>query len=289
MAWATAWWERCANKLLKRLFAREILQSQKLFISNVAHELRTPLSTIKTSTEVALIDTGLSRDTRATFQEIMGELERVSGIIDNLLSLNTLTRPERMQFKNLDLVPLAERALAQHKLLARERGIRLRLRAGANSIAWANPTAVEQIMVNVVKNALLYTPSGTNGTVTLRTAVAADNRVLFEVTDTGIGIKPDDLAHIFEPFYRADISRTRLITKTGSGLGLTIAHEMARAMRGEIAIQSKRNRGTTVSLLLPAGGFRRAGVSLGKADSPEVQDTSDNLGARENGQRSGAL
>src|SRR5438105_1405624 len=92
--WVTAFWERCANRLLKEIFAREILTSQKLFISNVAHELRTPLSTIKTSAEVALIDTGLSKDTRDTFKEILGELERLSGIIDNLLSLNTLTRPE---------------------------------------------------------------------------------------------------------------------------------------------------------------------------------------------------
>lgn len=253
-AWAIAYWERLANRLLKRIFAREILASQKRFISDVAHELRTPLSTIKTSSEVALIDSGLPQDARETFVEILTELERISGIIDNLLSLNTLTRPERMLFKNLDLLPLAEGALARHKLLARERRIRLRLRAAPNAIAWANATAVEQIMTNVIKNALLYTAEDSGGIVVVRLQPVEGNRILFEVGDTGIGIRPEDLAHIFEPFYRADLSRTQLVKKTGSGLGLTIVNEMVRAMGGEVSIKSRKRVGTTVSVYLPQGG-----------------------------------
>ncbi len=280
-AWGTAWWERCANSLLKQIFAKEILASQKLFISNVAHELRTPLSTIKTSTEVALIDTGLPADARATFSEILIELERVSEILNNLLSLNTLTRPERMLFKSIDLLPIAEGVLARHKLLARERGIRLRLKSQPSSIAWANATAVEQIMGNLVKNALLYTPQSSSGSVivSVRPAIVQENTtamILFEVEDNGIGIGPEDVAHMFEPFYRADISRTRLVKKTGSGLGLTIVNEMTRAMGGSVEVQSKKGRGTVVSVLLPAGGFKRAG-------SPEVQGTSATLKGMQKG------
>ncbi len=251
------------------MFAREILSSQKLFISNVAHELRTPLSTIKTSTEVALIDTGLPQDARATFKEILGELERVSEILNNLLSLSTLVRPEQMLFRSLDLVPIAEAVVARHKPLARERGIRLRLRAKPGSLAWANRTAVEQIMDNLVKNALLYTPQNAGGSVIV-TVEPQGGQVLFEVMDSGVGIAPEDLAHIFEPFYRADLSRTRLVKKTGSGLGLTIVREITQAMGGSVEVQSKKGRGTTVSLFLPAGGLR-------KASSPAVQDASGTL------------
>lgn len=252
-AWAIASWERCANSLLKGIFAREIYTSQKRFISDVAHELRTPLSIIKTSAEVALIDTGLPKDARESFKEILGELERISGIIDNLLSLNTLTRPEQMHFKNLDLIPLAEATVARHKLLARERGIRIRLYAKPGSISWANSIAVEQIMTNIIKNALLYTPAGTSGVVSVRLG-PHDGRILFEVEDRGVGISQEDLAHIFEPFYRADTSRTHLKTKTGSGLGLTIVQEMVKAMQGEITIQSRKRHGTTVSVYLLQGG-----------------------------------
>ncbi len=251
--WAIASWERCANSLLKTIFAREIYASQKRFIADVAHELRTPLSTIKTSAEVALIDTGLPKDARESFKEILGELERISGIIDNLLSLNTLTRPEQMHFKNLDLIPLAEATVARHKLLARERGIRLRLYTKPGSISWANAVAVEQIMTNLIKNALLYTPSSEGGVVLVRLR-PQDGRILFEVEDSGVGISQEELAHIFEPFYRADTSRTQLKTKTGSGLGLTIVHEMVKAMQGEIVVRSRRRHGTTVSVYLPQGG-----------------------------------
>lgn len=260
------------------------MASQKLFISNVAHELRTPLSTIKTSTEVALIDTGLPQDARETFTEILGELERVSEILNNLLSLNTLTRPERMLFKGLDLLPIAEATIGRHRPLARERGIRLRLKAQPGSIAWANPMAIEQIMSNVIKNALLYTRAQSDGSVVVSIRAVAPTEVqpeatpmiLFEVEDTGIGIAPEDLAHLFEPFYRADISRTRLVKKTGSGLGLTIVNEMTRAMGGTVEVQSKKGRGTTVSVLLPAASTRSVG-------SPEIQDTSDIVAGMQKG------
>ncbi len=196
-----------------------------------------------------------------TSKEILGELERVSEILNNLLSLNTLTRPEQMLFKNLDLLPIAEATFLRHKPLARERRIRLQLRQKPGALAWANPTAVEQIMGNLIKNALLYTPQGSQGlvTITVQPLKNADHApmTLFEVADSGIGIKPEDLGHIFKPFYRADISRTRLNKKTGSGLGLTIVNEMTHAMGGTVEVTSKKGRGTTVRVLLPTGGHRR--------------------------------
>lgn len=282
MAWGIAWWERFANRLLRGIFAREILQSQKRFISDVAHELRTPLSVIKTSAEVALIDPALPRDTRATFEEILAELERLSEILNNLLSLSALSRPEQMWFKNLDVGAVAEVVVARHRSLARERKLRVRLRTKVGSIAWANASAVEQILSNIVKNALLYTPQGGEAvSVTVapeppRGAEEASIRLVVE--DHGVGITPKDLGHLFEPFYRADLSRTRLVTKTGSGLGLTIAHELVRAQGGTIDIQSRRSKGTTVAVRLPAGGSLRA-----NSISPMLQDAPATLHGMQEG------
>ncbi len=238
--------------------ARDNLHHQKLFISNVAHELRTPLSIIKTNSEVALMDPMLDTGMTATFKEIIGELNRISDIINNLLSLNSLARPERMQFKNLDLIPLAEAVVGRYQALARERGIKLALRTERGSIVWGNAIALEQVMSNITKNALSYTPKKDNGSVTV-VLRPQEGMVLFEVQDTGMGMTQEELLHIFEPFYRADSSRNRRGQEEGSGLGLTIVNEMVRVHRGKIHVESrlktaKRPGGTIVSVMLPLGG-----------------------------------
>jgi signal transduction histidine kinase len=238
--------------------ARDNLRHQKLFISNVAHELRTPLSIIKTNSEVALMDPALGPGLGATFKEIIGELNRISDIINNLLSLNALARPERMQFKNLDLIPLTESVVARYQPLARERAIRLAARCERGSLVWGNAVALEQVISNIIKNALSYTPAKDNGSVTV-TLRPQEGMVLFEVVDTGVGMTQEELLHIFEPFYRADGSRNRRGQEEGSGLGLTIVNEMVRAHRGKILVESRRKSqkrpgGTTVSVMLPLGG-----------------------------------
>ena len=265
-------WEKYTHKLLRTVFSRDILESQKLFISNVAHELRTPLSTIKTSSEVALLDDRLSKDTKRAFGEIVEEANRISEIINNLLSLNTLVRPERMQFSSVDIAPLSEHALHRHQALARERGIRMLLRKEPGALVWGNAVALEQIMMSLVKNALSYTPQNSRGVVTVVVRPEPPAKeggppmVLFSVADTGVGISQEDLGRIFEPFYRADTSRVRRVKQSGTGLGLTIVNEMVRAHHGRIDIESHKGKparpdgsghsggGTTVSVCLPRGG-----------------------------------
>lgn len=239
--------------------ARDTLRYQKLFISNVAHELRTPLAVIKTSTEVALIDETLQEDVKATMHDIIIELDRVSEIINNLLSLNNLTRPERMQFQPTDLLDVVKAVVGRHMTLAQERGVRLSVKKieGA-AIVWGNPSALEQIVTNIVKNAVSYTPKDTNGTVTvsIRTQhTEGSDMVVLSVVDTGIGIAEEDMFHIFEPFYRADMSRVRRIKKSGTGLGLTIVNELVRVHHGKIQVQSTKGKGTTVSIALPIAGL----------------------------------
>jgi signal transduction histidine kinase len=244
--------------------ARDTLRYQKLFISNVAHELRTPIAVIKTSTEVALIDDTMPKDIHDTFCDIVIELDRISEILNNLLSLNALTRPERMQFANIELGALVEAVAKRHAILANERGIRVVLKKDAYTTVRGNATALEQVVANLVKNAISYTPKSGDGCVTVEVGPKGDMMML-AVSDNGIGISQEDLFHVFEPFYRADMSRNRKIKKSGTGLGLTIVNELVRVHRGKIQVQSALRKGTTVAVYLPFG--------TGKpAVAPDVSD-----------------
>jgi signal transduction histidine kinase len=233
--------------------ARDSLHYQKLFISNIAHELRTPLSTIKTQTEVALLDTTLSNDVRRTLSSIVEELNRASEIINNLLSLNQLLRPERMELVNVDLGVIIDTVIGRLEGLAHDRGIELVVKKNDYRLVWGNTAALEQVVTNLVKNAISYTPRERGGVVTVSVNPDYRGSVVFSVADTGVGIAQKDLFHIFEPFYRADHSRTRHIRKSGSGLGLAIVNEITRVHRGKIHIQSAPNKGTVVSIIFPAG------------------------------------
>jgi signal transduction histidine kinase len=232
--------------------ARDALRYQKVFISNVAHELRTPISVIKTSTEVALIDDTMPKSVRRTFKDIVIELDRISEILNNLLSLNALTRPERMQFRAVELGPLVASVAKQYAALANERGVKVRMTKDPHATVWGNATALEQVISNLVTNALSYTPRDTGGRVNIEVRQEG-NMILLSIADSGIGMSEDDLFHIFEPFYRADTSRARTAKNSSSGLGLTIVNEIVRVHRGKIQIQSAPRKGTSVHVYLPVG------------------------------------
>lgn len=231
---------------------RNALHYQKIFISNVAHELRTPLSVIKTSTEVALLDEQIAQPMRDTLDEIVGELDRISEIINNLLSFNSLMRPERIQLSPVEMGPLVDSVVKRLSTLADEREVAIEVQKDLYGVVRGNATALEQVVSNLVKNAINYTQKGT-GVVTISIQPNYRGSVIFSVADNGIGISQKDLVHVFEPFYRADTSRMRDIRHSGSGLGLTIVNEIVRAHHGKIHIQSARNQGTTISVFLPVG------------------------------------
>jgi signal transduction histidine kinase len=233
--------------------ARSSLEYQKLFISNVAHELRTPLSTIKTSTEVMLLDESVPPSVRDTLNSTLEELDRISGIINNLLSLNSFLRPERMEFGNVDLRPVIDTVIERVTPLAYERTVEIRAKKNDYAVVWGNASALEQVISNILRNAIIYTPRDRSGRITISVHPDYRGMVVLSVTDNGIGIAQDDLFHIFEPFYRAESSRTRTMARTGSGLGLAIVSEIVRVHKGQIRIQSAVGKGTTVSILLPAG------------------------------------
>ena len=228
---------------------RDALASQKQFIGNVAHELRTPLSIIKTNIEVALLEGRLDSKLRDALLGNVDELDRTADIINNLLSLNTLLNPERVEFSNVDLGTVVDAAVAKLSALAKQKNIRLFVTRAEFLLVAGNSVALEQVAMNLIKNAIIYTPQG--GRVDITIAPNYYGHIELRIHDTGNGISREDIFHVFEPFYRADRSRSRV--HGGSGLGLTIVSELVKLHRGKITIQSAEKQGTTVVVSLPVG------------------------------------
>jgi signal transduction histidine kinase len=228
---------------------RNALHAQKQFIGNIAHELRTPLSVIKTNTEVALLDQGVPSDMRATLNSNVEELDRISETIDNLLSLSALIKPEQIDFASVDLSAITSDVLGKLSTLAKSSGHQVTIRKSPETMVWGNVTALQQVVGNLIKNALNYTPRG--GHIRVTVDFAPNNLVELVVQDSGIGIARKDLFRIFEPFYRADSSRTKS-SRGGNGLGLAIVSELVKMHHGKITIRSAVGRGTTVTVTLPA-------------------------------------
>lgn len=226
------------------------LTSQKQFVGNIAHELRTPLSIIKTNTEVALFNEKLDDDTREMLVSNVEELDRISDIINNLLSMNALLNPEKMRFSNVDLGQVVDRIRSTLADLAEHKRITIETRLSEWRTVWGNFSGVEQMVMNVAKNALNYTAPG--GTVSIVVEPADRRTIGITIEDNGSGISEADLGKIFEPFYRGDRSRNRG-SGGGSGLGLAIVSELVKTHKGRISLRSAVGKGTVVSLFLPEG------------------------------------
>jgi signal transduction histidine kinase len=227
--------------------SRNALSAYKQFIGNVAHELRTPLAVLKTNTELALMHSTMPTDMRSMLDSNVEELDRINQIINNLLSLTTLIRPEQMEFTSVDVSLLTSDVLQKMNGLARKNAITVTVRKSEEAYVWGNLTALEQIFSNLIKNAITYTPRGGSVVITISPTEHSMTEII--IRDSGIGIARKDLFRIFEPFYRADPSRSR--EGGGSGLGLTIVSELVKLHHGRISVRSVVGHGTTISVRLP--------------------------------------
>ncbi|KND49713.1 MAG: two-component system, OmpR family, sensor histidine kinase CiaH [Parcubacteria bacterium C7867-008] len=231
---------------------RDSLQFQKRFIGNVAHEIRTPLAIIKTSTEVALMDPRVSTDIRETLTQTITELDRISETINNLLSFDNLIRPGRIKSECVDVASLIRTVSERHHALADSRGVMLRIHIpDGEYMVLGNAVALDQVLTNLIKNAINYTPENKGGSVSVSIEADYRGRIIISIVDTGIGIAQKDLYHIFEPFYRAETSRNRGVGGGTSGLGLAIVNEIVRLHRGTITVRSAVGHGTTMELCFP--------------------------------------
>jgi signal transduction histidine kinase len=226
---------------------KNVLNTQKRFISDIAHELRTPLSVVKTNNEVALMGEDVPKEMRRMIKSNIEELDRMAEIINNLLSFNSLIRPERIKFSSVDIGPIVDSSVGKLKNLAEKKNLEITVKKVTPHVVWGNAVALEQIVSNLLKNAIKYTNK--NGYITIRVGPDYVGNIILHIEDTGIGIKKEDLLHIFEPFYVAERSRNR---KHGSsGLGLTIVSELVKMHSGGITIKSSENNGTVAIVTLP--------------------------------------
>lgn len=235
--------------------AGQALEMQRRFIGNVAHELRTPLSVLKTNTEVALLTENPPPSLRAVLAENIEELDRMAGIINNLLSFNAMFRPERMEFHKVNLYDVVVHSVQLLADLSKGRGVDVQVVQEDTNGGYhvdGNDVGLEQLVTNLVKNGIMYTPAhaGKRVTVTLRRPSAAHVELVVE--DTGIGIPKKDLHHVMDPFYRVDKARSR--SQGASGLGLAIVREVARLHRANVHILSTPKKGTKLVIDFRAYG-----------------------------------
>lgn len=232
---------------------RNIAQMRQ-FMADAAHELRTPIAVMRTTAEVVLQQDRVGEDYRGALGSVEREAERLGGIVDDLLTLaraDAGERPIRKQKVFLDDIALdaAEAATA----LASPKGVSLDVGEFEEATIDADPTLVRQLVMNLVHNAIKFTPTG--GRVRVDVAMR-DDRPLLVVADTGAGIDPEHLPHVFDRFFRGDPARVR---SDGAGLGLSIAQWIAEVHGAEIRIDSTVGRGTTVEVLFPR--YARPAVS----------------------------
>jgi len=225
---------------------------QKEFVANVSHELRTPLTSVRSYAETLLDSPGLEAPTRAELlQVVVDESDRMTGIVQDLLTLAQLDSQRRTRpLETFSFEEAVERTIRAVALTVQEKGLHLdrHFPAEMPPMTGYRP-GVEQVVLNIVANAVKYTPRG--GQVSL-TAAEDGARVTLTVADNGPGIPAADIPQIFDRFYRVEKGRSRELGGTGLGLGL--AREMARQAGGDITLESVFGQGTTVTITLPLEG-----------------------------------
>lgn len=234
------------NQMAEKLDQVEAMRRQ--LIGDVSHELRTPLTAIKGSME-GLID-GVLPANAETFEQIHAEADRLSRLVDDLQELSRVEgRGLELQRRPVDISSLMYTVTKRLAPQAASKGITLELeRTSGLPQVFADEDRAAQVLVNLIGNALEYTPAGGKVTVTAR---AAGNLVEISVQDTGAGIPAEHLSHIFDRFYRVDKSRSRR-AGGGSGIGLTIARAIVEAHGGQIRAESQgEGQGSTFTFTLP--------------------------------------
>lgn len=217
------------------------------FVANASHELRTPLTVIGGFAET-LLDDSLPNEQRRQFaQTVLANTQRMQRIVDDLLDLSRIESGGwKPNPSTVDLRALASDALAVVQERRPDKGVDLRLELASDAThVWADPTALRQVLTNLVDNAVRHT---NEGSVTIFSRRAAGG-IAIGVSDTGIGIPADHLARIFERFYRVDAGRSR--SEGGTGLGLAIVKHLVEGHGGRVRAESTVGRGTKIWAELP--------------------------------------
>lgn len=231
------------NHMMSRL--EHLFSVQQRFVADVSHELRTPLTAIRGNLDL-IKRYGMDRE---SFDAIQTEADRMARMVNDLL---LLARADygglTLELEPIDVDTVVSEVYREARVLVQDRAVTVRMGDFEPARINGNADRIKQLLLNLISNAIKFTPEG--GSITINLRLEGDHCVL-EVSDTGIGISPEDQARIFDRFYQADMSRARQ-TGEGAGLGLSIAKWIVDAHGGTIGVRSTPGKGTTFSIRLPA-------------------------------------
>ena len=236
------------NGMLARL--EQSFASLRRFTADASHELRTPLMVVRAGVERVLTTSHTPPEILGTLDETLNQVNRMSELVDTLLMLARADEGRAsLALEETDLRALAADAAETAGMLGEAPGVTASAELPEEPLLLpVDRGRIQQLLLNLVTNAVKYTPEG--GTVTIGLADQGEQVALW-VRDTGIGIAAGDLPQIFSRFWRADVARTRGVEHGGWGLGLAISKWIAEAHGGSITVQSRPGRGTTFTVLLP--------------------------------------
>ena len=223
---------------------------RKEFVANVSHELKTPITTIRSYTET-LLDSDLDKFSQKKFLKVIDrENSRMSRIVTDLLSLSNIDyNRDNLHFVRFDTYEFIDEAIESQSLLITQKKHKIELDIDMDiKDIYADKNGADQILTNIISNACKYTPDF--GKISI-SAKNLDDFVEIKVSDNGIGIPKDDLPRITERFYRVEKGRSREMG--GTGLGLSIANEMIKSLGGNLKVESTFGKGTSITLLFKAG------------------------------------
>jgi heavy metal sensor kinase len=248
---------QAVNRMFDRL--ERSFAALRRFTADASHELKTPLMVLRAGVERALTNPGAPPESLQALDDSLLELNRMAELVDSLL---TLARADEgrlpLETGPCDLRELVNEAAETASMLGERRGLTVRAESPSAPVVLAvDRTRIRQLLLNLVTNAVKYTPEG--GSVSLGLSEQPEV-VTLTVGDTGIGIAAGDLPHIFDRFWRADPARSREGERPGSGLGLAITKWIAEAHGGTITVQSRPGRGTSFTVTLPRSPHGAASV-----------------------------
>jgi heavy metal sensor kinase len=233
------------NLMINRL--EEAINSSKQFVADASHELRTPLAVLRGELEELAQDPQVKPQTRETLGSMLEEVDRLAEIVEGLLALSRLDTGEgKTDWVRFDLAELAVTTADQMSLLAEDKSIKVVCDAPAPVIIEGDRSRLKQVVVNLLDNAIKYTPKG--GHITLK--IAKENGyAMLDVADEGVGIPAEALPHVFKRFFRVDGSRSR--DRGGAGLGLSIVKSICDAHGARVEVSSVPGRGSHFRIRQP--------------------------------------
>jgi len=233
------------NQMLSRLDAA--FSQIRQFSANASHELQTPLTILKGELEVALRSSRSSEEYIATLKSALEEIEKISHLVEGLLLLSRADAGVlRIDRRPVDMAELLEEVYWRLKVLADARSVQLDLEELQPAFMNGDRERLRQLLVNILENGIKYTNPGGKVTVSLR---HEKKSLTLLITDTGIGIQPEERERIFQPFYRAP----EVISERGAGLGLSIANSIAAMHGGRIDVDSNPGKGSAFRITIPLG------------------------------------